>query len=195
MALVNGYCVMLLAPYQQLRACFVVVFDEVGHVAATTRPYEEEEARKMGLPGGLVEEGEALRGRVIREAAEEGWCVEGVDDTPFQIENRYKRGRDQALPDSGLAIWHVDELGSNSEEQMKPGSHHECAREQADGLFDLEHSVNNGDGTDLYPAGVNDRFSDSSSPASKWWDGTPSGLEISGISAAGQQMTVSVDIP
>jgi 8-oxo-dGTP pyrophosphatase MutT (NUDIX family) len=77
---------MLSALYQQVRACFVLVFDEVGHVAATTRPYEEEEARKMGLPGGLVEEGESLRDCVIREAAEEGWFVEGVHDTPFHIQ-------------------------------------------------------------------------------------------------------------
>jgi hypothetical protein len=39
----------------------------------------------------------------------------------FIIENRFKAGRDQALTDSGLAIWHVDELGNNSNEHMTPG--------------------------------------------------------------------------
>ena len=56
----------------------------------------------------------------------------------FLIENRRKAGRDAALPDEGLAIWHVDEDGDNSHEQMTAGSHYELSLEQADGLFQLE---------------------------------------------------------
>ena len=112
----------------------------------------------------------------------------------FIIENRNQVGRDEALTDSGLAIWHVDELGSNDNEQMTPASHYECALEQADGRSDLEHGANNGDDADLFHAGVNDRFSDSSSPASRWWDGSSSGLDVSAISVAGQQMTFLADV-
>ena len=36
----------------------------------------------------------------------------------FIVENRRKSGRDVSLPDEGLAIWHVDEDGSNNNEQM-----------------------------------------------------------------------------
>lgn len=109
----------------------------------------------------------------------------------FIIENRHRNGRDTALPDSGLAIWHVDELGSNSNEQMTLASHYECSLEQADGRFDLERGVPGGDDKDLFHSGWRDRFTDSTVPASKWWDGTSSGLVVHDISPAGAQMTFS----
>lgn len=31
----------------------------------------------------------------------------------FLIENRFRSGRDSALPASGLAVWHIDESGNN----------------------------------------------------------------------------------
>ncbi len=111
----------------------------------------------------------------------------------FIIENRYQAGRDRALTDSGLAIWHVDELGDNSNEDMTPESHYECSLEQADGQYDLEHGGNYGDHKDLFCAGENDRFADSTQPNSKWWDGTSSGLDIHSISQAGQVITFSAD--
>jgi hypothetical protein len=48
----------------------------------------------------------------------------------FICENRQQAGRDAGLPDAGLAIWHVDELGNNSNEQMTPASHYELSLEQ-----------------------------------------------------------------
>ena len=68
----------------------------------------------------------------------------------FIIENRQQAGRDVSLPDAGLAIWHVDEAGSNNNEQMTAAQHYECSIEQADGLFDLEHNANAGDAQDLF---------------------------------------------
>jgi hypothetical protein len=112
----------------------------------------------------------------------------------FIIENRHKKGRDQALPDSGLAIWHVDELGSNDDEDMKPSKHYECSLEQADGRFDLERKVNNGDSKDLFEAGGGDHFADATVPGSKWWDGVSSGLDISNIGPAGKTITFSAKI-
>ncbi|MGD9364321.1 MAG: M6 family metalloprotease domain-containing protein [Desulfobacteraceae bacterium] len=101
----------------------------------------------------------------------------------FIIENRLKSGRDASLPDEGLAIWHVDEDGSNNNEQMTPTQHYELSLEQADGDFRLESSpYHYGDTSDLY-GGTNQRFADDTTPNSKWWDGSASNLEIFDISA------------
>jgi hypothetical protein len=102
------------------------------------------------------------------------------DDEYFLIEHRVKSGRDAALPDAGLAIWHVDELGNNSDEMMTPAAHYELSLEQADGLFQLEAGSGQGDEGDLFER--NARFGDATTPDSKWWDGTPSRLLIDKVS-------------
>lgn len=107
----------------------------------------------------------------------------------FIVENRQKSGRDTALPDAGLAIWHVDEAGSNSNEQMTASKHYECALVQADNKFDLEKKANYGDANDLYSAGGVTQFNDGTSPHSKWWDGSSSGLKIAEVSASANIMT------
>lgn len=107
----------------------------------------------------------------------------------FIIENRQQSGRDAALPDAGLAIWHVDVTGNNSNEQMTAAKHYECSLEQADNRFDLERRVNGGDGEDLY-GGAAATFGPATTPASNWWDGTASGLDIEQVSAVGAAMTV-----
>lgn len=111
----------------------------------------------------------------------------------FIIENRQKTGRDAFLPDAGLAIWHVDEQKhGNNEEQMTPSQHYECSLEQADNRFDLEKDVNAGDVTDLFRALYKTEFSDSTSPSSKWWDSSDSGLKMTQISGSGATMTFVV---
>jgi M6 family metalloprotease-like protein len=113
----------------------------------------------------------------------------------FIIENRHNTGRDQELRSSGLAIWHVDELGVNNNQQMTPALHYECSLLQADGNFDFERFLPHqpwGDANDLFHAGGNTRFGNATNPHSRWWDGTPSGLEISNISAAGSIMKFTV---
>lgn len=97
------------------------------------------------------------------------------------------------MPDSGLAIWHVDEDGSNNDEQMTPSNHYECSLVQADNQLELEKNVNQGDLCDLFSSSSRSAFTDSTEPASRWWDGTPSGLAITGIGAPGPQMTFQVD--
>jgi M6 family metalloprotease-like protein len=107
----------------------------------------------------------------------------------FLIENRQRTGRDASLPDAGLAIWHIDEDGDNSREQMTADSHYELSLEQADGLFELERSPSeNGDANDLY-AGAAASFGDDTVPNSKWWNGTSSNLRLDQISASGPTMT------
>jgi M6 family metalloprotease-like protein len=110
----------------------------------------------------------------------------------FIVENRQKTGRDTFLPDAGLAIWHVDEGGSNNNEQMTPSQHYECSLEQADGSFHLEKNVNAGDSNDLFGAPDKTVFSDSTTPSSKWWNGSNSGLNITQISAPAATMTFVV---
>ncbi|MEP6980645.1 MAG: M6 family metalloprotease domain-containing protein, partial [Nakamurella sp.] len=107
----------------------------------------------------------------------------------FLLENRQQTGRDSVLPDAGLAIWHVDELGSNSDEQMTAAQHYELSLEQADHRFDLEHNSNAGDATDLYGA-PDEVFDTTSAPDSRWWDGGASGLDITAVSAPGPVITV-----
>ncbi len=107
----------------------------------------------------------------------------------FIVENRQQTGRDANLPGSGLAIWHVDETGSNSNEQMTSSLHYECSIEQADGKFDLEHNANAGDADDLFGAPGATRFTDATTPDGRWWDGSASGLVINPISRSGPTMT------
>jgi M6 family metalloprotease-like protein len=112
------------------------------------------------------------------------------DDEYFLIENRQKTGRDAALPDHGLAVWHVDETGSNNDEAMTAASHYELSLEQADGLFELERSRNElGDADDFY-AGAMARFADDTQPSSRWWDGTPSFLTLDQISTSAATMNL-----
>ncbi|GAL85980.1 hypothetical protein CHU_0709 [Sporocytophaga myxococcoides] len=110
-------------------------------------------------------------------------------DELFVIEARIKTGRHAALRDEGLVIWHVDLSGRNYRPQMTPESHYQISIEQADGAFDLENYVNGGDASDLFDASSNSTFNATSFPNSNWWDGSPSGLNITNISAIGSTMT------
>lgn len=108
----------------------------------------------------------------------------------FILENRARSGRDEFLPEPGLLIWHVDEYGSNNNEQMTPTMHYQCSLEQADGAFHLEHNQGNADPGDPFGAPNATTFSDSTRPSARWWDDSPSGLRLEGISEPGQAMTL-----
>ncbi len=107
----------------------------------------------------------------------------------YIIECRHFENRDKSLPSSGLAIWHVDENGYHDYEDMTPEMHYECSLVQADNRFDLEKYVNAGDANDLFNKNTGPKFGDSTKPNSRWWDGTPSGLEIIDIGDAGKDVT------
>ena len=96
----------------------------------------------------------------------------------FSIDSRVKKGRNGHIPDAGLMIWHVDENGSNSYQDMTPSRHYQVSVEQADSLFDLENNRNYGLENDLFHKGYNDRFNDNTLPDAKWWDASNSGLDI-----------------
>ncbi len=107
----------------------------------------------------------------------------------FLIENRQKSGRDAGLPDHGLALWHVDTEGNNSNQQQLPDLHYLVTLVQADGRWDLENNNNSGDATDLYAAPSYTECSPTSSPNTEWWDRSPSQASFTDISSSGPMMT------
>lgn len=101
----------------------------------------------------------------------------------FIIENRSKLGLDQYLPSSGLAVYHCDIFGSNELQEGSATRHYQCALLQADGHLDLEHNLNQGDGADLFALVTGTALSSATLPHSRCWDGSDSGLMLSGITA------------
>jgi M6 family metalloprotease-like protein len=107
----------------------------------------------------------------------------------YMLENRRRGGRDASIPDSGIAIWHVDLAGSNNNQQQTPSLHYFCTLVQADGRWDLENNRNNGDATDLWAAPGYVEFTPQTSPAATWWSGQDAAMYIDGISTIGAVMT------
>jgi M6 family metalloprotease-like protein len=107
--------------------------------------------------------------------------------------------------DKGILIWHVDEaVNGNQNQQMTSSQHYELSVEQADGDFDLENNVGRGDNQDYYDSSTQ-KFTDTTLPNAKWWNGSNSGIEIDVLSLPGASMnvqfggqppnTISVDTP
>ena len=113
----------------------------------------------------------------------------------YLIENRRKSGRDAGIPDAGLAIWHVDEYGSNDNQQMTPELHYKVTLVQADGDWDLEHNRNSGDSDDLWTEPDYTMCTPFTAPNTSWWDGSESGLFVTEISAASSTMTFTFGSP
>jgi M6 family metalloprotease-like protein len=107
----------------------------------------------------------------------------------YLVENRQQTARDTGLPDGGLAIWHIDTLGDNSNNEMTPESHYLVTLVQADGRWDLEHNINYGDATDLWSAPDYTDCTPLTNPDTDWWDGSVSALAITNISASANVMT------
>jgi M6 family metalloprotease-like protein len=109
----------------------------------------------------------------------------------FLMECRYATGRDASLPASGVAVWHIDELGDHNNQSLITNSTHanyEVTLVQADGLWDFENNTNDGDDCDLYHSGnpgtnYNNTLSDESVPAANWWDGSASGVNFHDFSS------------
>ncbi|CAM3648243.1 Aqualysin-1 precursor [Vibrio aerogenes CECT 7868] len=111
----------------------------------------------------------------------------------FYIETIHQSGQNTYQPDSGLAIWHVDPSGNNSDEW-----HPYIQMEHADGKRDPENNRNGGDDKDLY-----DQYGEftatlpnaltSKGTNSLWWNGSQSGLSITDVSQPAQ--TVSFTVP
>jgi M6 family metalloprotease-like protein len=103
----------------------------------------------------------------------------------FYIEAIHQSGQNQYQPDQGLAIWHVDPSGSNSNE-WKPY----IQMEHADGKRDPENKRNRSDATDLFDGNTTAEFNKNFPNAltsrgtnALWWNGSDSRLNISQISS------------
>ncbi|MBU2501124.1 M6 family metalloprotease domain-containing protein [bacterium] len=115
----------------------------------------------------------------------------GAANEYWLVENRQQTARDANIPDSGLAIWHIETNGNNSDNQMTPANHYLVTLVQADGNWDLENNVNQGDGTDLWGAPTYTALRPFTSPNTDWWDGSASDFTFFDISASGPDMTFS----
>lgn len=78
------------------------------------------------------------------------------------IENRQPIYYDKTLPSGGLLIYHIDDILTDYYSQGYPGQsnwphngkHYRIALLQADGLYDLEKNINNGQNSDFYSNGA-----------------------------------------
>ncbi len=127
----------------------------------------------------------------------------GTPTEYYLFENRQKTGRDAGIPASGIAIWHIDELGKRDDQRLAYNTKHEnyeCTLMQADNQWHFQKNVNAGDARDLYyfgnaAAGYGNAFSDSTAPSARWWDGTKSLMEVDTFSASGPVMTLLFETP
>jgi len=117
----------------------------------------------------------------------------------FLVQNRQKEGYDSALPGSGLLIWHIDENQTTNRNEWYPGNtnsgNYLVALEQADGNFDLEKRINNGDARDPFPGTTNNtQFNFLSSPNSNAYNGEITYVAVENISASSSNMTADIKI-
>jgi len=113
----------------------------------------------------------------------------------FVVEYLQKTGWNARAPDEGLLVWHVDEDGDNSWQDMTPTRHYRLSVEQADGLFELERNLRGGADGDLFHAGYRTVFDATTVPNSNWWSGAVSGLRLSAIGPIAATMSVTVGEP
>ena len=150
------------------------------------------------------------KGKVrIPASSEYGYIYRNPDnpDEYFLLENRNAdTSFYRALPSHGLAIWHVDDAVTDMEEdeEMTKEKHYEISLEQAGGEPLLEkpcpgtfgHQQHgrdcNGIATDYFYPPDRVVFNDTSKPDSLWWDGAPSGLDISNIEVDGRDLIVTI---
>ena len=121
-------------------------------------------------------------------------------------------GFDGALPQGGLAVWHVDEtkgsIGSNNPNTDEgyagqsgwPGNgrHYRAALLQADGGYDMEHGFDRGDGGDVYHAGGVATIDGSTTPGTDAYQGgniVANGNRILSIGSAGASMGFQYQSP
>jgi len=116
------------------------------------------------------------------------------------IENRQPIGVESIMPQGGLCIWHIDENKCCNTDEGYPGqsgwpennNHYRVALLQADGEYDLERGENRGDGGDVYHrhgAGTLGPDTVPSTDSYRFGTITETGVVITGLSGAGEQMS------
>ncbi|WP_440056827.1 M6 family metalloprotease domain-containing protein (plasmid) [Pseudoalteromonas sp. T1lg65] len=121
------------------------------------------------------------------------WSNPSNSREAFYIEAIHQSGQNSEQPDSGLAIWHVDSQGNNSNEWYPY-----IQMEHADAKRDPENNVNRGDGGDLYD--IAGEFTkdlpnalSSKGTNARWWNGSDSGLKLVEISDPAQQISFTIN--
>ncbi len=122
-----------------------------------------------------------------------------VGNQYYLIENRQKVGYDAQLPGAGLCIWHIDESKSNNTKEWYPGhtatGNYCVALEQADGLWDLDKNIDQGDTGDPFPGSTNKTtFSAATTPNSDAYNGTQTFVTITNISPSGNSMSCDFQV-
>ncbi len=115
----------------------------------------------------------------------------GLPTEYFLFENRGPGDKWTAgALDTGIIVWHVDELVSgNDYQQMSPSNHYEVSVEQSDGRFDLERGANRGDNTDFFDLS-SPFFTNDTNPDADWWNGSPSQIRMQALSGAAATMNL-----
>ncbi len=122
------------------------------------------------------------------------WSGGAIEDEYFLVENRQRTGYDTYLPSSGLLIWHIDDACTSNDNEwypdLNPSSHYLVALEQADGLFELEKSIDAGDGNDPFPmAGMASSFNALSNVTSSSYTDGNSYVSVENISPSSASMS------
>ncbi len=93
-----------------------------------------------------------------------------------------------------IRVYHCDTRGSNELQAGTASRHYQCALLQADGLRDLEND-RDADANDLFTETAGVAVANTTTPSSKEWDGSDSGLKISEISAPGHEIRFRLGEP
>ena len=121
----------------------------------------------------------------------------GASGEYFLIENRAASGYDRGLTSlsgttnfpGGLSILHIDDnIGTNSDEN------HKLVDVEEANNAGLDNQTNRGHINNLYFNGNADSFTNTTTPNSKRYNGTSSGISIENISDAAAVMTVDVNV-
>ncbi|KAL7469418.1 hypothetical protein ACHAXS_009673 [Conticribra weissflogii] len=123
------------------------------------------------------------------------------------LENRQPQGFDEEIPHGGIAIWHIDDHLNSQDDRGYPnqpqwpynGKHYQVALLSADGKYDFEKGVNQGDADDLWHADSKEKElkpgSNQYPNTDTYQDGNVSEtkIRIFGFSPSGDVMTFSVE--
>ncbi|KAF7781754.1 hypothetical protein PRUB_b1078 [Pseudoalteromonas rubra] len=121
------------------------------------------------------------------------WTNPSNNNEAFYIEAIHKSGQNSEQLDQGLAVWHVDSRGSNSNEWYPY-----IQMEHGDGNRDPEYKRNRGDGSDLFDVAGEFTHALPNSQTSRgtnalWWNGSDSGLRITNISDPAQTISFTIE--
>ncbi len=109
----------------------------------------------------------------------------------FMVENRQKIGFDTYLPADGLLVWKVNVNQTRNDNELC----YKVGLVQADGLKDLENSVNYGDPGDSYPgATINRAIGMKTAPSNVVCDGSYPSFSIRNITDSASLMSFVVEL-